>query len=106
MQHGRQNREVLADAMDVQVAIHTDTLNESGFVEETIKAIRGRTIQAFHTEGAGGGHALRSAGPCQRIGRRGRVGEPERAAELVEDQLFRQLLEGTARLEAHALARP
>ncbi|MBR0678902.1 urease subunit alpha [Roseomonas eburnea] len=47
----------VADAMDIQVAIHTDTLNESGFVEETIKAIRGRTIQAFHTEGAGGGHA-------------------------------------------------
>jgi urease subunit alpha len=47
----------VADAMDVQVAIHTDTLNESGFVEETIKAIRGRVLQAFHTEGAGGGHA-------------------------------------------------
>ncbi|MFC7737278.1 urease subunit alpha [Roseomonas sp. GCM10028921] len=47
----------VADAMDVQVAIHTDTLNESGFVESTIKAIGGRTIQAFHTEGAGGGHA-------------------------------------------------
>ncbi len=47
----------VADAMDVQIAIHTDTLNESGFVEETIKAIKGRTIQAFHTEGAGGGHA-------------------------------------------------
>ncbi len=47
----------VADAMDVQVAIHTDTLNESGFVESTIAAIAGRTIQAFHTEGAGGGHA-------------------------------------------------
>ncbi|MBE9603355.1 urease subunit alpha [Acetobacteraceae bacterium H6797] len=47
----------VADAFDIQVAIHTDTLNESGFVEETIKAIAGRTIQAFHTEGAGGGHA-------------------------------------------------
>ncbi len=47
----------VADAYDVQVAIHTDTLNESGFVEETIRAIGGRTIQAFHTEGAGGGHA-------------------------------------------------
>jgi urease subunit alpha len=47
----------VADRTDVQVAIHTDTLNESGFVEETIKAIAGRTIQAFHTEGAGGGHA-------------------------------------------------
>ncbi|WP_184519950.1 urease subunit alpha [Muricoccus pecuniae] len=47
----------VADAMDVQVAIHTDTLNESGFVESTIRAIGGRTIQAFHTEGAGGGHA-------------------------------------------------
>ncbi|MGA0613623.1 urease subunit alpha [Paracoccus sp. KR1-242] len=47
----------VADAMDVQVTIHTDTLNESGFVENTLAAIRGRTIHAFHTEGAGGGHA-------------------------------------------------
>ena len=47
----------VADAMDVQVMIHTDTLNESGFVENTLSAIRGRTIHAFHTEGAGGGHA-------------------------------------------------
>ena len=47
----------VADRMDVQVAIHTDTLNESGFVENTIKAFKGRTIHAFHTEGAGGGHA-------------------------------------------------
>jgi len=47
----------VADRFDVQVMIHTDTLNESGFVEETIKAIAGRTIHAFHTEGAGGGHA-------------------------------------------------
>jgi len=47
----------VADAMDVQVMIHTDTLNESGFVENTIAAMRGRTIHAFHTEGAGGGHA-------------------------------------------------
>jgi urease subunit alpha len=43
--------------MDVQVMIHTDTLNESGFVENTVKAMKGRTIHAFHTEGAGGGHA-------------------------------------------------
>jgi urease subunit alpha len=47
----------VADQYDVQVMIHTDTLNESGFVEDTIKAIKGRTIHAFHTEGAGGGHA-------------------------------------------------
>ncbi|MFT3673694.1 urease subunit alpha [Aestuariivirga sp.] len=47
----------VADAMDVQVAIHTDTLNESGFVEATIAAFKGRTIHTFHTEGAGGGHA-------------------------------------------------
>jgi len=47
----------VADKMDVQVAIHTDTLNESGFVEATIKAFKGRTIHTFHTEGAGGGHA-------------------------------------------------
>ncbi|MEX2693517.1 urease subunit alpha [Rhizobium mongolense] len=47
----------VADQYDVQVMIHTDTLNESGFVEDTIGAIKGRTIHAFHTEGAGGGHA-------------------------------------------------
>ncbi len=47
----------VADARDVQVMIHTDTLNESGFVENTIAAMKGRTIHAFHTEGAGGGHA-------------------------------------------------
>nr|WP_072573249.1 urease subunit alpha [Granulibacter bethesdensis] len=47
----------VADALDVQVALHSDTLNEAGFVESTIAALRGRTIQAFHTEGAGGGHA-------------------------------------------------
>src|SRR5208282_5089348 len=45
------------DDYDVQVMIHTDTLNESGFVEDTIKAFKGRTIHALHTEGAGGGHA-------------------------------------------------
>jgi len=47
----------VADQYDVQVAIHTDTLNESGFVEDTIKAFKGRSIHSFHTEGAGGGHA-------------------------------------------------
>src|SRR5271155_4396040 len=47
----------VADRFDVQVMIHTDTLNESGFVEDTIAAFKGRTIHAFHTEGAGGGHA-------------------------------------------------
>ena len=47
----------VADAFDVQVTIHTDTLNESGFVEDTIAAFKGRTIHAYHTEGAGGGHA-------------------------------------------------
>ncbi|HET9051120.1 MAG TPA: urease subunit alpha, partial [Candidatus Dormibacteraeota bacterium] len=55
----------VADATDTQVAIHTDTLNESGFVDETIAAIAGRTIHAYHIEGAGGGHApdiLRMAG--------------------------------------------
>src|SRR5665213_1166988 len=46
----------VAEKYDVQVMIHTDTLNESGFVEDTIKAFKGRTIHAFHTEGAGGGH--------------------------------------------------
>ena len=55
----------VADAMDIQVAIHTDTLNECGFVEDTIAAIDGRVIHTFHTEGAGGGHApdiIRMAG--------------------------------------------
>ena len=47
----------VADAMDVQVMIHTDTLNESGFVENTVGSFKNRTIHAFHTEGAGGGHA-------------------------------------------------
>ena len=47
----------VADDLDVQVMIHTDTLNESGFVEHTVAAMKGRTIHAFHTEGAGGGHA-------------------------------------------------
>ena len=47
----------VADELDVQAAIHTDTLNETGFVEDTIAAIRGRTIHTYHTEGAGGGHA-------------------------------------------------
>jgi len=47
----------VADEMDVQVAIHTDTLNESGFVESTLAAFKGRAIHTFHTEGAGGGHA-------------------------------------------------
>jgi len=47
----------VADELDVQVAIHTDTLNEAGFVEETLAAFKGRTIHTFHSEGAGGGHA-------------------------------------------------
>jgi len=47
----------VAEAFDVQVAIHTDTLNESGFVEDTLAAFKGRTIHTYHTEGAGGGHA-------------------------------------------------
>jgi urease subunit alpha len=47
----------VADDMDIQIAIHTDTLNESGFVDDTIAAFKGRTIHSFHTEGAGGGHA-------------------------------------------------
>ena len=51
------NALTVADRFDVQIMIHTDTLNESGFVEDTIAAFEGRTIHAFHTEGAGGGHA-------------------------------------------------
>jgi urease subunit alpha len=47
----------VADEMDVQVALHSDTLNEAGFVEDTIRAFKGRTIHTYHTEGAGGGHA-------------------------------------------------
>ena len=52
----RESLEV-ADDHDIQVMIHTDTLNESGYVENTIKAFKNRTIHAYHTEGAGGGHA-------------------------------------------------
>jgi urease subunit alpha len=55
----------VAEEMDIQVAIHSDTLNESGFVEDTFRAFKGRTIHSFHTEGAGGGHApdiIRAAG--------------------------------------------
>jgi urease subunit alpha len=48
---------VVADELDVQVAIHTDTLNEAGFVEDTLRAFKGRTIHTYHSEGAGGGHA-------------------------------------------------
>src|SRR6185436_2795392 len=51
------NHNSVADNHDLQMMIHTDTLNESGFVEDTIAAFKGRTIHAFHTEGAGGGHA-------------------------------------------------
>ncbi len=58
----------VADAMDVQVMIHTDTLNESGFVENTLAAIKGRTIHAFHAEGAGGGPRPRS--PLCRVPRK------------------------------------
>ncbi|MDR4241500.1 amidohydrolase family protein, partial [Bacillus mycoides] len=47
----------VAEEMDIQVAIHTDTLNESGCIEDTLAAIGDRTIHTFHTEGAGGGHA-------------------------------------------------
>ena len=59
----------VADEMDVQVCMHTDTLNESGFVEDTIAAFEGRTIHSFHTEGSGGGHApdiIKVAGAAQR----------------------------------------
>ncbi len=55
----------VADVYDVQVAIHTDTLNESGFVEDTVAAFKGRTIHSFHTEGAGGGHAPDIIKVCQ-----------------------------------------
>ena len=47
----------VTDELDVQVQLHTDTLNESGFLEDTLAAIDGRTIHMYHTEGAGGGHA-------------------------------------------------
>lgn len=55
----------VADRFDVQVAIHTDTLNEGGFVEDTLNAFKGRTIHSFHTEGAGGGHAPDIIRVCQ-----------------------------------------
>ena len=60
----------VADRYDVQVAIHTDTLNESGFVEDTLAAIGGRAIHTYHTEGAGGGHApdiIKACGGSQRV---------------------------------------
>jgi urease subunit alpha len=60
----------VADRYDVQVAIHTDTLNEGGFLEDTLAAIKGRTIHTYHTEGAGGGHApdiIRAAGEANVI---------------------------------------
>ena len=63
----------VADEYDVQVAIHTDTLNESGFVDDSIAAFKGRAIHTYHTEGAGGGHAPDIIRVC---------GERERAAEL------------------------
>ena len=55
----------VADAYDIQVAIHSDTLNEGGFVEDTVGAFKGRTIHSFHTEGAGGGHAPDIIKVCQ-----------------------------------------
>ena len=55
----------VADAYDIQVTIHTDTLNEGGFVEDTVGAFKGRTIHSFHTEGAGGGHAPDIIKVCQ-----------------------------------------
>jgi len=55
----------VADRFDIQVAIHTDTLNEGGFVEDTLNAFKGRTIHSFHTEGAGGGHAPDIIRVCQ-----------------------------------------
>ena len=57
---------IVADKYDVQVAIHTDTLNESGFVEQTLAAFKDRTIHTFHTEGAGGGHAPDIIRACSR----------------------------------------
>ena len=65
----------VAEAHDVQVAIHTDTLNESGFVEDTLAAFKGRAIHSYHTEGAGGGHAPDIIKAC---------GEPQRAAVVDE----------------------
>ena len=61
----------VAERYDIQVAIHTDTLNESGFVEDTLAAFKGRAIHTYHTEGAGGGHAPDIIKAC---------GEPQRAA--------------------------
>jgi len=57
----------VADEMDVQVAIHTDTLNEAGFLEDTLEAIAGRTIHAYHAEGAGGGHAPDIMSICSHV---------------------------------------
>ena len=74
----------MADSADVQVVIHSDTLNESGFVENTIAATQGRTLCAFHPEGAGGGHApdvLRTWQTARKLNQqRGRVADPHSAA--------------------------
>ena len=74
----------MADSADVQVAIHSDTLNESGFVENTIAATQGRTLCAFHTEGAGGEHApdvLRTWQTVHKLNQqRGPLADPHSAA--------------------------
>ena len=69
----------VADEMDVQVAIHTDTLNESGFVEASVAAFKGRTIHTYHTEGAGGGHAPDIIKVCGAAERAAVVDQPDAA---------------------------
>ncbi len=66
----------VADEFDIQIAIHTDTLNESGFIDDSIAAMKGRAIHSFHTEGAGGGHApdiIKIAGASRSSSRRARI---------------------------------
>ena len=69
----------VADEYDVQLAIHTDTLNEAGFLEDTVAAIAGRTIHTYHTEGAGGGHAPDIIAHRRRAERPAFVDQPDAA---------------------------
>ncbi len=88
----------VADELDVQVAIHTDTLNESGFVEDSIRAFKGRTIHTFHSEGAGGGHAPDIIRVC---------GESQRAAVLDQpDAALHRQHHRRASRHAHGLPSP
>ena len=78
-------RSSVAEEYDVQVAIHTDTLNEAGFVEDSIRAFKGRTIHTYHTEGAGGGHAPDIIRVCRRAQLPAVVHQPDDAVHREHD---------------------